>query len=676
MAIFTAIIAFTGFVVGTGTILGLSAGLSAALIGIGKAILWSVASAVFGPKPPKASPQEVQAMLAQATGPRIRGYGEFLLAGTRALWEAQDGKLYQIIATHHGDVSEIVGWYVDGELVTFDVDGEATTGSAVGYLNVQSILSGDGGDYPDVRAALPTIWTEDHKLTGLATYSVIMTAPAIDQMSNKFPRSDQTSVQMAAKLSEVMDPRTMVVGYTDLTGPCVLDYLTHPDGYRIPLPAIDLDSFDQFTNLCDQDVDLKDGGTEKRYRVGGYYTLEDQPKEVTARLLATADAQIYMTPEGKVAILGGEWLEPDVTITPLDILSFEMSDGVDVFTDFNVLKGIFMSPAHRYQQTDAQEMRDDTALLTQPERVDTFGVDMCPAFGQMRRLMKCHWNARHRDWTGTIKTNLVGMKARFPRGQGKHVIRLVIEDLGIDQAFEVLGHSYSVADRTCDITVASIENPYPWDAETEEGDPPPPLADLVMTNAYVDPPTGLTLGQEVVGLGEGLNAVRLTATVDDPERDDLQLTAEYREISDFLWRPMIVGVGDLRAHSETVQDRQTYNVRARWQGYTDYSISEEISVMSNPVAPDTVTALTSSEAGGTITLSWINGGSGYYRTRIYRSDSATFGSAAVWVTLAGLAGTEQTYDDMPGTGTWYYWAVTINPSLIEATPTGPVSETI
>lgn len=677
MAVFSAFMAITGLsaLAGSVSIFGLSAGLSAAIIGVGKSLLWNAFASALAPKA-KVTAQEVQATLAQATGPRICCCGQYLLGGTRAVWEVNGGNLYQVIVMHHGEVNAIVGWYVDGEPVNFDASGDAISGDAVGYLNVKAITSGDGGDYADVKAAFPTLWTDDHQLTGLATYRTVFKSPSVSKLSKVFPRQAQTLVQAVVQGAKVIDPRTMATAYTDLSGPCIMDYLISSDGFRIPIASIDLDSFSQFTDLCDEDVTLSAGGTEKRYRIGGYYTLEDAPKDVMARLLQTADAQIYMTPEGKLGILGGEWLDPDVTITSADILSFELSDGVDDFTDFNVLKGIFMSPDHRYQPTECDEMRDAVVLEAQPEMVETYEVDMCPSYTQMRRLMKPQWERQHREWKGTITTNLVGLKARFPRGQGKHIIRLVIDDLEIDQAFEVTGHSYSVADRKCSISVESIENPYTWDAETEEGDAPTALDDLVFDDDYTAPPSGLTLTQEIVTISAGQNATRIVAVVDDPSRDDLQLYAEYRVSPAGAWQVMAAGVGDVRAYSATVSDGVLYDVRASWIGYTDYSATAQITAVSNPTAPSAATGLTATNYTPDVVLDWTNGAAGYYQTRIYRGNSATFSGAGIIATVSGFASNSQSYTDTPSTGTWYYWAVTINASLIEATPTGPAAITI
>lgn len=670
----TSSLAAAGFT-GAITIFGLSPGLSAAIIGLGKAVLWQQAQKAIAPKV-KAPAQQVQATIGQAAGPRVRGYGRYLLGGTRTLWEAKDGVLHQIVAMHHGEINAVTGWLIDGEAVTVDGSGVTTNGSAVGKVQVQRILSGDGGNYAAARTAFPTIWTTAHKMTGQASFYSRMTAPSLSELSTVFPRQAQTSIQAICQLSKVLDPRTMVVGYSDLTGPAVLDYLTHEDGYRVPLSLCDLASFSQFTNLCDGGVALKGGGSEKRYRVGGYYTLEDAPKDVMSRLLATADAQLYMTAEGKVGILGGEWLEPDVTITDADILSLSLSDGFDEFTDFNILKGKFTSPDHRWQETECAELIDATALATQPQRVETYEVDMCPSHTQMQRLLRAYRAGKIRQFVGTMRTNLVGLKARFPRGQGKHVIRVVHADLDIDMTFEVLGHSYSVAGRECVIQIASIENPYLWVPSTMEGDPPPPLDGLEKPVAAAPVPTGLTLSQAVVANAAGQNSVQLKASVADPLRASLQLVVQYRAQGASAWLSMIVGSGDLQGYSPPVSSGVVYEVRASWQGYGAWTAVQTITAVSNPTAPDAPTGFTSSLAGGTVTLNWTNGDAGYYRTRVYRGPTTNLADATLIATVAGIAGGASILTNTPGTGTWRYWVVTINASLVESSATGPQTRTI
>lgn len=674
MAIFsiiTASLAAAGFT-GAVTIFGLSPALSAALISVGKAVLWNQVAKALAPSVPA---EQVQATIAQAVGPRIRGYGEFLLGGTRALWEPKGGVLHQIAVAHHGPLSSLVRFEVDGEAVTVGGSGNVTSGSTVGYLTLKAILSGDGGAHSGATSAFPTLWTSAHKLTGLATVYARLTAPKLSKFQQVFPRGDQTAVAIVARLSPVMDPRTEVVAYSNLTGPCVLDYLTHDDGYRIPLAQVDLAGFADFTDLCDQDVALRAGGTEKRYRVGGYYSLEDAPKDVLQRLLDTADAQCYMTTDGTIGIMGGEWLDPDVIIGADDVLALTLTDGTDDFSDFNVLKGQFTSPEHRYQATEVAEWRNEVALVTQPERVESLTVDLCPSQSQMQRLMHAYKARKLPEYTGTLRTNLVGLKARFPRGQGRHVIS-VLDDDGDEYLLEVLSHSYSVTDRTCEMQVQTVTNGYLWTAATDERDPPPPLDGLERPSDATPVPTGLAVSQEVVTISATQNAVRLVAQVADPGRA-LQLQAEYKKSSASVWQPMLAGIGDLRAYSAVLSDGASYNVRAAWAGYEVYSATVTVTAVSNPTAPDAPTAFTSALASGTVTLDWTNGDAGYYRTRLYRAPTTDFNDAAlVGSAISGVAALPSTAADTPGIGTWSYWVATINASGVESAPVGPETHII
>ena len=674
MAIFTALALILPATFGAGaTIFGLSAKFTAVIFQIGKVLLWSLAGQALHPK---AERQQIQAVINQAAAPRVRAYGRVMLGGVRAFWEAKDGRLYQIVVSHHGPLSSVVGFEIDGTRVTVDGSGAVTTAPWVGYVTIKAILSGNGGNYPEIRAAFPTLWTTAHRLSGQATFMVIMKGPELSKISKVFPRQAQTTVQMIANSSPVFDPRTGMTAYSDNAGLCILDYLTHTDGMRIPMSLIDTGSFIQFADICDEDVPLRAGGTEKRYRIAGHYTLEDAPKDVLGRLQMACDARLFMTAEGKVGILGGAWSEPDVTLTANDLLSMSLVDGPDQFSDFNVLKGVYTSPLHRFQSTECAPWLDLVALETEGEMTETLEIEMCPSSSQMQRLMKIYRTAARREYTGSVSVNLVGLKARFPKGDGIHTVRIIEPESGVDSVFEVTSHGYSVAERMCNIGIASIENGYVWDAQTEEGDPPPALEDLERPDTAIAPPTGLTVSQQVVSITGGVNAVRLVLQVADPGREGLQVRAEHRLTAGVDWQPMAAGVGDLRALSPVVDDGQGYTLRARWEGEDTWSSEVTITALANPVAPAAPSALSRTIAAGVVTLNWVNPASAFHRTRIYRSASSTFASASLIDTVTGVAGQPASTQDTPGIGTWYFWAVTINASSVESTPAGPVSATI
>lgn len=578
MAIFTAIATFfTGVAASIGFGAAAATAIGAAAANLIKSAVFSLLSRALTPKPsiPK---QEIQATINQASGPRTRVYGQALLGGTRSFWETDANKLHQIILLNHTAVTANIAFWIDGRQVATDAYGGVTSepftvkSSGVVWPNLSPqykadiVLdwhdgTGDGGDWPDVTAIFPALWTADHKLTGQATICAKMTAPSGAKFSKRFPRGPNTNIQMEVQGAAVLDTRTGVTAYSDNAALCIADYLTHSDGYRISSDKIDTETFNVFADLADEAVPLKAGGTELRYRLWGLYSLQDDPKSVLARMVLTCDASIYQTADGKVGILGGQYSEPDVTITDDDIYSLEKVEGDSALDGFNVIKGTYTSADHDYQDVEAQAWENTEALLAQPEKSEDMQADMIPSHGQMRRMMKLQLHSRNRKWTGQIVTNLVGLKARFPKGDGVHSIRVQYAELGMDEVVEVLGHAITAEKAAngaiiwkCTIDIAQISPDwFAWDAATEEGTAPdePERAAVEGT----PDPTISSLTQEA-----GPVAV---LTVTDISRPDLELDVEIKPDSATDWASM--PEAGLRAES-SVLALGDYNVRARFKG--------------------------------------------------------------------------------------------------------------
>ncbi|KJZ31628.1 hypothetical protein TW83_07630 [Paracoccus sp. S4493] len=676
MAIFS-YLATTAFWASATTALGTTA--ASAIIAAGQAVTWSLASMALNR--PQASRQEMLATLNQTESARRRAYGRNLMGGIRALFEARDGRLYQVVVIHHGRVDGLLRFWIDGEPVGWNADtGEV---QRYKYLFFRD-GSGQGGDYEPPRQAFPEIWTADHRLQGQATFCSVWGDPSDEDFQKVFPKGDQTQVQAEIRGVRVRNLAGDLV-YTENAGLCIRDQMTHPTGWGIPLARLDAASWASFAALCGEAVPLLSGGTEPRYRLCGFYTLEDPLKDVTTRMLATCDGQIYETADGTVGILGGAWSEPDVTITDRDILSIQMSDGFDPFTDYNVLQGSFVSPAHGYQPTQVAELVDEEALATQPRRTDMLDVDMCPSGTQLQRLMQIKRAKDRREYVGTLRTNLVGLKARFPKGDGIHTIRVVSNEFGLDGVFEVTSHSFDIERATCEIGIGSILNPYPWHAPSDERPMPPTLAQIGTVDEVDPVPTGAVLVQERVTISGDVQGVKLSLSVDDPEREGLQLRAQIAQ-GDFApvgpwtgtqpqWDEMTAA--QLRAQSDVLGDGQQYTVRYRWRGYGDWLKFGPVTVLANPVTPPTPSSLGVVATGDTAYIDWINAPSGYFRTQVLMGATTNFAEATIIATVAGSAGRPDNYThDMTGiTGTRRFWVRTLNRSGVPSEPIGPISAT-
>ena len=623
---------------------------------------------------------QYQAVINQSASARRRGYGRAKLGGVRAFFDSKSGNLYQVIMLHQGQVDAFESFAIGDLTVTRDVDGVVQTPPIGSFAR---IVEYDGD--PDqaasdlMTASWPGVWTADHRLRGIAYLVARFRSPKSENYLRVFPEGYNSPVTTIARLSRVLDTRTDTTGWTQNPALILADYLTHPDGYRrLSYDDLDTASFNAMANLCDEAVALAGGGTEPRYLCQGVYELNDDPKDVVQRILATCDGELYTTREGKLAIRGGKWAEPTVTIDPEHILAHELEEGADALDRFNQLKIVYTDPDQDFQSTEAAAWDD---LADQAERgvqSQDFTVDMCPSPSQARRLAKITIAKSNPRWRGSIRTDLVGLKAR-----GERTIRLVLPELQIDQSFLVLSHNLMLEGGMpvgCEMQVISMDgSAYEWDPATEEGQSPAPPQDTA-PEFTLEVPSNLQLTVDRRQLTEATLISVVVATVDAPAREDAELEAQIRRDGSAIYEAMGVASGEMEAVSGALTDGETYFVRARFRtagAAGDWTAEEDITIVTNATAPAAPTDLSIALVGDDIDIEWRNPSSNFYRARVYRGTTTTFGDATQIAEIAGTPGQfSGIRDEAPGVGTWYYWVTGRNESGVEGSPAGPVDETI
>ena len=673
-AIFTAIGAWV--TIGLGN-LGLSLGLAMA---VGGAALMGLQS-IFTARPGAMKTPQAQVVLNQSTAPRIRGYGYALLGGTRAFWDSKDGFLYQAVMMHSGEIDAVEYFKIGDTQVALNEYGDVLAeqfvtqtsgGGGVGGGGPQSVYNvniryhtGAANQLADqtLLEAFPGIWTSAHRLRGIAYFVSRFRSTNQEDFQKVFPEGYNTPVRALCRLSRVWDPRTNTTAWSDNAGLCILDYLTNPDGFKKTRADCDVASFIAFANLCDQNVPLAGGGTEKRYRLWGVYSLNDEPEAILGKMRAACDAELYQNAQGKIAIRGGKWEAPSVTLAERDILAHSMEQGNNAFSAFNELKIMYTSPLHDFQTMEATAWKDLADQDVRGPIPSDLDLDFVPSPSQARRLAKIHIAKSNPRWKGRVKTSLMGLDALGERG-----VRCVIPELEIDEAFYVAGFSIATDLTSVEIEVMTFsEVAYQWNAATEEGQNPAIPQDTTPDLTF-PVPQGLVLS---VSAGK-----IITATVDAPPRSGLELQVQIRAGAGSVWQEMAVATNNLSAVFGPVADG-VYQVQARWKGVLNVA-----GAWTFPYAEvDTTTAvpppteLTAVRSGATVAVSWRNPNiPAFSRARVWRASGTNPFSSAVEISLQyGSPNTVYSFVDTPGVGTWRYWVTAVNSSGTASPPVGPAT---
>lgn len=684
-AIFTAIAGYlTTALIGIG-INAAIAGVAANLV-IGAVLLG--ASYLLTPRPPVMSTPQAQAVLNQSIAPRIRGYGYALLGGTRAFYDSSGGTLYQVVMMHSGEIDGIEYYKIGDIIASLAGNGVAvndvfTTKAAPGggaqpvggpggaattyyHITIRGHLGSPDQTVDALMDGAWEMWTSAHRLRGIAYFVASFTSPGQESFQKVFPEAHNTPVRALCRLSRVWDPRNDTTAFSENASLAILDYLTHPDGFRKTRANCDLDSFAAFANLCDENVALAGGGTEKRYRLSGVYSLNDEPEDILRKMRATCDAELYQNAAGKIAIRGGKWEAPTVTITERDILGHTMEQGNNKFAAFNELKITYTSPAHDYQTMEATTWAD---LADQDERgpiPSNLDLDFVPSPSQARRLAKIHVSKANPRWKGRIKTNLMGLDAL-----GERTIRVVLPELEIDEAFYVAGFSIAPDLTSVEIEVMSIsEAAYAWDPATEEGQNP--AAPQNTTPDLTFPvPQNLTLTNPAPG--------RIDALVDPIDRTDLFLQVQIRAGAGAIWQEMTIGE-IYNSGVATGLAEGVYVARARWVGAqnaaSDWSFPYP-EIDTETAVPSPIDLMADVD-GADVEISWRNPNyPTFSRARVWRSAGADPFSSAVEINMQyGSPNSVYYFMDTPSVGTWRYWVTAVGATGATSTPAGPVSVTV
>lgn len=653
-----------------------------------------------------ASPQSVQNTIKQAIAPRLRHYGKVKIGGTAAFYESKDGKLYVLICISSGEIDSFIEHWLSNTIITLDINGYVTddqyqygdngsgivspaTSSTSRVLIIPKLGQDDQVAHQTLIDAFPTLWDSNCRGRGIANVLAVFQDVPAEVFRTVYP-NNAPQYRTVINASKVFDPRDLGQSssdkatwlWSDNPPVCILDYLTHADGMGRPRSMFNEASFAAAADACDEEIPLKAGGTEKRYRLSGTYDLTERPSDVLARMLATCDGVLYPMSDGTWGLRVGIWYPPgdDAVLddTEGQVISYSVEQRVDALKAFNQLKVFYVSGLHDYQETECEQWEDaDLLELYGEQKTNEIHLPMVPSPSQARRLAKIAMAKANPKWSGTVISTLAGLKLL-----GEPTFTQRLSELAIDETFTVSKFKIAGDLSSSEIGIVSLDaSVYDWDPETEEGDPPPVPPDSPSAQPPPIPSGFVPLIGSVVLQG-GSNASVIVASWDAPQRDSVAHEVNYRKVGIEDWTSARIPSTASSWSSGPLEDGEDYEVRLRATApggvSSEWTSTSTLTATADVTPPNPVTSFASLKAGSNVTLSWINPNSpNFYKTVIYRGTTSTFAAAVPIATLYGTTGGARNYaDNALANGTYYWWAVAMNASNVAATEVGPQTQTI
>lgn len=351
------------------------AAVSAALSFAAQALMAKGSSS--GPSPTMDSGQvkiEQQQSIRQPASARRVVYGRAKVGGVFALQMTTNGNQYLyfclMLAGH--EVEKIREIYFDDELLIFedpDTFGEVSEGKFKGVVHVSANRGTDDQEADAyLRANIPTRWNANDRLRGIANICgrlVWDNTSGDGTIGSKVWSGGMPNITVVLDgYNKIFDPRTDTTGYTSNSALCIADYLTNQQWGRKATYADRINDalLIAAANICDEDIALSGGGTEKRYSTDGSFLTDAPPDSILGKMLATMHGEAIFD-GNRWNIFAGAYQPPSITLTDDDMRApSKLSTLTSARDSFNGVKGTYTGPGVAWTEADFPAIQSSSML--------------------------------------------------------------------------------------------------------------------------------------------------------------------------------------------------------------------------------------------------------------------------------------------------------------------------
>lgn len=586
----------------------------------------------------------------EADAPHDYVYGTVRKGGVITYVEATgaNNKFLHIILTLAGhEVQAIDDVYIDDQVATINGGGFVTSQSWASKIRIVK--------YTGSQTAAPALLlSESGQINGNfigndIAYLYIRLEYDTDVFPNGIPLF--TAVVRGKK---VYDPRTTNTAFSANAALCVRDYITGSQG--LGDASVNDTTFTASANVCDENVTLSVGGTEKRYTINGVMTADMTPGDVLQKMM-TACAGTTFWGQGEWQLKVGYYTPPVKTLTLDDLRGpISLQTRISMGSIFNSVTGTFNDASQGYVVVDYPKLASP-AFLDEDNGVDS-PIDLALPFttsaATAQRIAKLTLFRGREQMVLSADFGLAAFSI-----QVGDIVALTIDRYGWSaKEFEVVGWSFFADGEAGDLRVKlelreTSEAAFDWDAEESAI-----LANNTnLPSSYITQTVGLSLVYENRVYREKITSViRITATVTDELFVD-RVEIEGKLSSDPASAFIPIGSGPLGIYEWVDVTADFYDIRAR--SISQLGVKSAWNTVSNfqvagiSIEPDDVANLSANLNGGTINLDWDALGSldlSYYLVRHSLAESgATFGSATTAVPKVSRPATSVAVPTRPGT---------------------------